>query len=333
LSQSFELDPEVLRTQTNPHFMQSDAWGSFKTSSAWTPGTISAGNASIALRSYTREADGFGTLIHLPRVSGITVDNAAAFSAGIKAHKSDAYAIKLEIYQPRDEQLLEALQAQGWVGARSTQYRYGVTAELNEDPEVAFALLKKRARTEVRQGIARGIKTYRAEATEELTDALLKMMEAMGERSRSFVRSSDYLLASWNTFIERGQGSLYFAEVEDRIVAGAFVIEFGHNAFYKDAGSYRVESTLPVGRALQWHIIEDLGKRGFKNYDLGNIPHPDEPSESMAGLLTFKTGFSKDFVEYMPALELPIGDRAEEWRRVEPEFIKEYRATAGDSFY
>jgi lipid II:glycine glycyltransferase (peptidoglycan interpeptide bridge formation enzyme) len=333
VSHLFELDPEVLRTQTNPHFMQSDAWGSFKTSSSWAPGAIPADSTSIALRSYTREVQGFGTLIHLPRVSGLTPQNAAEFTAGINAYKSDAFAIKLEIYQQRDEELLESLLAQGWVGARSTQYRYGVTAELNEDPEVAFALLKKRARTEVRQGIARGIKTYRAEPTAELAQALLEMMDAMGERSRSFVRSSEYLLASWNTFLDRGQGSLYFAEVENRIVAGAFVIEFGHNAFYKDAGSYRVESTLPVGRALQWHIIEDLGKRGFKNYDLGNIPHPDEPSESMAGLLTFKTGFSKDFVEYMPALELPFGERADDWRRLEPELLKEYRATTGDSFY
>jgi serine/alanine adding enzyme len=333
VSQSVELDSDVLRTQTNPHFMQSDAWGGFKASSAWLPSAIPASSTGIALRSYSRDVDGFGTLLHLPRVSGVTAENAGTFTAGVREHQGEAFAVKLELYQPRDENLVAALNAQGWVGARSTQYRYGVTAELSEDPEVAFALLKKRARTEVRQGIARGIVCYRADPTPESIDMLLAMIEEMGERSRSFVRSFDYLRASWNAFFERAQGSLYFAEVEGRIVAGAFVIEFGPNAFYKDAGSYRVESTLPVGRALQWHIIEDLGKRDFKNYDLGNIPHPDEPSESMNGLLIFKTGFSKDFVEYMPALELPIGPRAEEWRAVEPEVVSAYRAATSDSFY
>ena len=333
MSSGFDMDDQVLLTQTNPHFMQSDAWASFKSSSPWHSSLVQGGATPVVARAYTRDVDGFGALTHLPRVSGITVDNAAKFTAAVQELGTASLAFKLEIYQERDDDLLAALLEQGWTGARSTQYRFGVTAELREDSDEAFMLIKKRARNEVRQADARGVSAYRIESSETVQSKLLELIDAMQDRSGSFVRSDDYLRASWNEFVNCNQGSFYFAEVAGEIVAGAFVIEYGSNAFYKDGGSFRVESGLPVGRALQWHIIKDLGSRGFSHYDLGNVPNPNEESATMSGLLTFKSGFAQDITEYMPALELPLGDRADEWRAIEPEFVSAFKSQTGDSFY
>jgi lipid II:glycine glycyltransferase (peptidoglycan interpeptide bridge formation enzyme) len=329
----FNSDADVLRTQTNPHFMQSDAWASFKSTSPWTGGELSSPASPVTARTYRRNVDEFGTLVHLPRVSGLTPSNVAAFTSAVHGIAGDSFAVKLESYQPRDEELLDALLSAGWIGARSTQYRFGVTAELRPDPDEAFMLIKKRARNEVRQADARGITVRRVDPTAEVHDQLLAMIDAMQDRSGSFVRSDDYLRACWDEFTSRNQGSFYVAEFDGSVVAGAFVIEYGSNAFYKDGGSFRVESGLPVGRALQWHIIKDLGQRGFERYDLGNVPNPAEESATMSGLLTFKSGFAKEIIEYMPALELPLGSRADEWRAIEPQFVTEFKSHTGDSFY
>lgn len=313
--------------------MQSHAWASFKRTSPWISGVISSPTSPVTARTYRREVDNFGTLIHLPRVSGLTHSNVEEFTAAVRGKVEDSFAVKLETYQPRDEALLNALLTAGWTGARSTQYRFGVTAELRPDPDEAFMLIKKRARNEVRQADARGITVRRVEPTASVHDQLLAMIDAMQDRSGSFVRSEDYLRACWDEFTSREQGSFYVAEVDGAVVAGAFVIEFGSNAFYKDGGSFRVESGLPVGRALHWHIIKDLGQRGFVRYDLGNVPNPAEESATMSGLLTFKSGFAKEIIEYMPALELPLGARADEWRAIEPQFVAEFKSRTGDSFY
>lgn len=332
-SDAFTQDLEILRTQTNPHFMQSDAWASFKRDSAWSIKTLNAPASPLVARTFSRNVDGFGTLTHLPRVSGLTTENVAAFTDEVRSGAGDSYAVKLETYQPRDEELVDALIAAGWTGARSTQYRFGVTAELRADADEAFMLIKKRARNEVRQAQARGVTSYRAEPTADVLTRLLDMIDAMQDRSGSFVRSDDYLRASWDAFVSRGQGSFYVAEYESQIVAGAFVIEYGANAFYKDGGSFRVESGIAVGRALQWQIMSDLGQRGFDRYDLGNVPNPAEESATMSGLLIFKSGFAKDITEYMPAMELALGPRADEWRAIEPEFVSGFKSRTGDSFY
>ncbi|MFM6973884.1 MAG: lipid II:glycine glycyltransferase FemX [Agromyces sp.] len=326
-------DAEVLRTQTNPHFMQSEAWSGFKSHSQWSVGSVPATQAGIETATFRRDVPEFGELLHLPRVSGLTPSNVSKFTRAIREQLGSAFAVKLETYQARDTELVAALHAEGWVGARATQYRFGVTAELGPDSEQTFARLKKRARTEVRQAAARGVVCRRVEDSALVRSQLIEMIHVMAERSGAFTRNDEYLHASWDAFTNRGQGAFYVAEVEGEVVSGAFVIEFGRNAFYKDGGSHRVASTLPVGRALQWHIIEDLTARGFEQYDLGNVPNPAEESASMSGLLTFKSGFSQEITEYMPAMELPISSDADRWRAVEPEITAGFRTNTGGSFY
>ncbi|HET8779460.1 MAG TPA: hypothetical protein VFM66_05250, partial [Agromyces sp.] len=68
-------------------------------------------------------------------------------------------------------------------------------------------------------------------------------------------------------------------------------------------------------------------------YELGHVPPPSEPDAPGQGILTFKSAFSHDMVEYMPAFHLSHEPIGEEWRRGESAFIEDYRRRTGDYWY
>lgn len=326
-------DGEVIGRQDPPHFMQSEAWGRFKEPGPWEVSHLRLGASAFPVQAFARDADGYGRLLHLPRVSGLAEADVADFTAGVAASRGDAFTVKLELFQRRDPDLVAALEAVGWHGARATQYRFGVTAALDPDDETMLAGLKKRARTEVRQGERRGIECERVDVTQANIELMLDLVRETEQRSGAFFRDRDYLEGVWNAFDAAGQGRLYFARHDGELLSGAYVIAYGTSGFYKDGGSFRDRPGLPVSRALQWAVMKDLAAAGVKHYDLGNIPDPSSVEPGSNGLLTFKSGFALDTVEYMPAMELAFGSEAARWRAEEPSFTSAYKQREHDSWY
>ncbi|MGO7984317.1 hypothetical protein ACC691_41545, partial [Rhizobium johnstonii] len=70
-------DAAVLERQTTPHFMQSLAWGTFKEPGAWSVARRHIGESGFPVQSFEREAEGYGLLQHLPRVSGLAAADVA----------------------------------------------------------------------------------------------------------------------------------------------------------------------------------------------------------------------------------------------------------------
>ena len=55
---------------------------------------------------------------------------------------------------------------------------------------------------------------------------------------------------------------------------------------------------MMLGYGLQWEAILKARKSGCTQYDLLGIPPNGNPSHSMNGLYTFKTGFGGDVVRF-----------------------------------
>lgn len=330
-----DWDARVLRAHDSPHFMQSASWAQTRRSSPWavTPHTFDLGRDYPAA-IFERRADGHGVLQYIPRVSGLEPDDVTAFTRQVRAiaSASNAFATKLEFYQPRNEALLAALTEQGWQACRAAQYRFGVTVDMDGSEEEIFAAMKKRARYEIRIAERNNVLVRQVQPTEANRERMLELVQAMAERSQAFIRTADYLERVWLTFTEQ-HGRLYFAEHDGNVVAGAFVIVYGTNAWYKDGGSLREHPQLMASRLLHWRIIQDLAAEGIRRYDLGNVPPPGEADAPGQGLLTFKGAYSRSVVEYMPALQLSHRDVAETWLRGENEFLREYRERTGDYWY
>lgn len=327
-----QWDAEVLASQDHPHFMQGAVWAGVKAGGPWAieQRTI----AGLPVQLFSREADGYGVLQHLPRVSGIRPSHVPELTEALREGSGDAFSLKLEAYQPRDPELDAAFTAAGWVPAKASQYRFGVTVRTGDGEDQVWADMKKRARNEIRQADDRhGVVVERADPTEAAQRELIDLIRVTEDRSGAFFRDDDYLLTVWNAFFEAGAGRLYFASYQGRRIAGAFVNTFGAIAHYKDGGSVR-DSRVMAPRLLQWRIMQDLAADGIQEYDLGNVPPPNAEGASTTGLMIFKGAFARDVVEYQPTYELPFTAARDAWGAGgETDFLAEYKAKTGDSFY
>jgi len=327
-------DERVLAAHTSPHFMQSSTWESIRSGGPWAVSRRHLGtDRDYPALLFERDAEGFGILQHLPRVSGLAPADIAPLSERIRAERGTAFATKIEVYQPRDEALVAAFASCGWLPTRASQYRHTVVVETASSEEEILAGMKKRARSEIRVAERNGVVVGRVPLDEVHRRRMIELVRETEERSGAFFRGSEYLERVWQAFAADDRGQLYFAWHDGRVVAGAFVARYGANAWYKDGGSLRDQPQLMASRLLQWGIIRDLAASGIERYDLGHVPPPAEPDAPGQGVLTFKSAFARDVLEYMPAFQLSHEDRAEQWRRGENAFIARYLERTGDYWY
>lgn len=327
-------DERVLAAHTSPHFMQSSTWESIRSEGPWAVSRRDLGtDRDYPVLLFERGAEGFGILHHLPRVSGLAPADIAPLTERIRAVRGTAFATKIEVYQPRDEALVAAFESCGWLPTRASQYRHTVVVDTATSEEEMLAGMKKRARSEIRVAERNGVVVGHVPLDEEHRRSMIELVRETEERSGAFFRGSGYLERVWQAFAADGRGQLYFARYDGRVVAGAFVVRYGANAWYKDGGSLRDQPQLMASRLLQWGIIRDLASSGVERYDLGHVPPPAEPDAPGQGVLTFKSAFARDVLEYMPAFQLSHEDRAEQWRRGENAFIARYLQQTGDYWY
>ena len=329
-----DWDERVLAAHASPHFMQSSTWESVRSGGPWTVSRrVLDLDAGFPVLAFERHVEGLGVLAHLPRVSGIAPDDVPAITDGVRAGRGDAFATKVEFHQPRDERLVAAFLANGWMPTRASQYRYTVVVDTALGDEAVLAAMKKRARGEIRVAERNGVECGRVEPDRENRATMIDLVRETGDRSGAFFRASDYLERVWTAFDADDRGRLYFAWHDGQVVAGAFIVVYGRNAWYKDGASRRDQPQLMASRLLQWAVMCELARLGVDRYELGHVPPPEEPEAPGRGLLTFKSAFAPDVLEYMPAFQLAHEPRAEQWRLGERDFIAAHRDATGDYWY
>ena len=319
-----------------PHYMQSSAWGESKTRSQWPVSRliVDTDGKLVPIQVFSRTVPGMGRVHYAPEVSGVDQQNISAITQQLKSQYGRGLLFKLEPYQEYSEELISAFTENGWRIANSVQYRNTVVVDLEGTEEEMFARLKKRARYEVRVAERNNVRVEKVAVTPEKLNLLAELMNITAKRSGAFFRKNTYTSKYWQAFAKSGQGSLYFAWHGMDLLAGAFVIQYGQTAWYKDGGSVRHKSNLMGPRFLQWEIMKDLQSQGIKSYDLCGIPAENErETSSMKGLYTFKTAFAHDTVQLMPAMELPFGKRYSLWPKSERNFLRLYSGFTKDFWY
>lgn len=326
-----------LLLNSNAHFMQSSSWGESKSKSQWPVSRYIAytQDGVLPIQVFSRTVPGLGRVHYAPEVCGVNKTNIGALTEQLKKQYGKGLVFKLELYQPYSEDLIQAFKALGWVGANSVQHRNSVIVDLDQaSEEDLFMSLKKRCRYEIRLAKKNGVRVEKVDITDDKLNLLSSLMNATAKRSGAFFRKNSYTNKYWHAFAGSGQGSLYFVWHDMDLLAGAYVIEYGKNAWYKDGGSVRHKSNLMGPRLLQWEIMADLRKRGIKHYDLSGVPaEEDIENSSMKGLYTFKTGFANTTTKFMPAMELPFGHRYPAWPKFEHQFLRIYSGFTKDFWY
>ncbi len=318
------------------HYMQLPIWAAVKSQFGWKAERITALCLEKDIEVYKRQVPGVGKFLYIPGLLGLNTRNVEAYTQEIKnLYAKKGFVLRLELDQQKDDELLKCLEDAGWKKAKKhIQYRNTVVVNLSNSEEVIWMSLKSRGRYEVLQAQKSGVVIEQAEPTEKNLKKMYELMQVTSARNKFYIRDMKFTMAYWLKFSQNNQLRLFFATHEGDVLSGAIILMSGQKAWYKDGGSTRVKTQLMAARLIQWEAMKRLKADGITMYDLGGIPSPDvQKSSSMHGIYVFKTAYSKQTMELMPALELPLSKRYVLWPKTEKQWLRVYNLFAHSLWY
>ena len=188
--------------------------------------------------------------------------------------------------------------------------------------------MKSRGRQEINYARRDGVTIEEADCSTEDFEMMHKLLKTTSERKSFGIREKQGVLKFWQAFREAGHLRLFFAKYEGHMIAGGVFITDGQStAWYKDAGSLPAFNKHFGPRLLLWEAALAFQKDGYKTFDLGGTPGPDElETSSMKGVYIFKTAFTREVTTMMPAYELSIKPfRHLAWQHLEKPALKTRR--------
>lgn len=265
---------------------------------------------------------------------------AAANADFVKRARLGVFAIKIEPDIILSDDARRVIEGAGLVKTHNLQPNDS-TALLDISPQENQLLrnLHSRGRNAVRRAIREGVEVHNVEPTDENFRAMYSLMSTTVEtKSHVRVREFEYYQRFWTNFLKRGQGRLLFVYENGVPSVGAFVINYGRKATYKDGGSLQQRSQYGDSHLVQWTAINQLKELGCTEYDFCGTPPSDklkDTSNPFHGLGLFKTSFSKtvtDFVGCYDQVLNPLKYKA--WTAAGERVARQlYTRRTGQQFY
>ncbi len=179
-----------------------------------------------------------------------------------------------------------------------------VMVDLTKSEEEILASMRRQTRYEVRRADKLGIKVISGNSEEMFKEFHAEQVKT-AHRQNFIPPSEKVLLAEREAF--DGSINIYVAETaEGEKIAYGLILGSGKEADYYEAASTELNRKLPGAYALLWQAIRDLKAAGYERFNLWGIAPAGQPNHRYAGVTTFKTGFSDNVVEYVPAHDLVI---------------------------
>ncbi len=211
--------------------------------------------------------------------------------------------------------------------------------DISPEPSELLRKLHSRGRNAVRRALREEVEVVRMEATEATMRTMYGLMVGtIAVKSTNTVRDFDYYRQFWTEFCSRGQGHFYFVYEDGVASVGAFVINYGAKATYKDGGSLQKRSQYGDSHLVQWVAINDMKERGAVEYDFCGTPPSDRLKDTTHphhGLGLFKTSFSKTVTDFVGCYDLVLSPvRYRLWSGAgERVFRQLYTRRTGKQFY
>ncbi len=179
-----------------------------------------------------------------------------------------------------------------------------VMIDLTKSEEELLAGMRRQTRYEVRRADKLGIKVI-SDNSKEIFDEFHTEQVKTAHRQNFVPPNAKTLEAEREAFGDNAK--IYVAETpEGEKIAYGLVIGSGKEADYYEAASTLLNRKLPGAYALLWQAIRDAKKAGYERFNLWGIAPAGQPNHRYAGVTTFKTGFSDNVVEFVPAHDLVV---------------------------
>lgn len=180
-----------------------------------------------------------------------------------------------------------------------------VTVDLSKSLDELMASFRKSTRYEVRRAEKEGITVRRSTDPADI-DLMYQDQLALAKKHNFVPFSHQFWAKQFAAFAADDQVELFHAELNGERLASAFILYYNQEAVYHYGTSTAANGKLPGSYACQWAVIQRAKERGCQRYNLWGIAPPNQPNHRFAGVTTFKTGFSEQVTEFVPAHDLPI---------------------------
>lgn len=181
---------------------------------------------------------------------------------------------------------------------------YTVMVDLTKSEDTLLAEMRRQTRYEVRRAEKLGIVVTRGNSEALFREFHSEQLKT-AKRQKFVPPTLKVLLAERAAF--QDDAEIYVARTPDgEAIAYGLIIRSGEEVDYYEAASTELNRKLPGAYALLWCVIKDLKKAGYKRFNLWGIAPTGQPQHRYAGVTTFKTGFSSNIVEFVPAHDLVI---------------------------
>ncbi|MEV7604961.1 peptidoglycan bridge formation glycyltransferase FemA/FemB family protein [Paenarthrobacter sp. NPDC089322] len=228
-----------------------------------------------------------------------------------REQKMNVFAIKIEPDIVQSPEAATQLNAAGLVKAPNIQSNDSTALlDISAPSNEVLRSISSRARNAVRRAEREGCKVLQEEAGEESYKKLYALMQnTVNAKGAMPLRSYEYYAKFWSEFSSRGQGHFFFVYEDGQPSVGAFVINYGSKATYKDGGSTQNRKHYGDSHLVQWAAIQRMQELGCVEYDFCGTPSAariKDKSHPLYGMGLFKTSFTKTVTDFVGCYDLVL---------------------------
>lgn len=304
-------DKHVTANPNGGNMLQSAAYASVKNGSGWKVRFLvleGGGNSSYNL-VLEKSFPVLGRLWYL--IKGPDLAGAADLGPALKACARLVRSRKLNVFTIKVEpDIIDSGDAQGELAAANLAKAPNIQSndstallDISGTEEEVFKAISSRARNAIRRAEREGCQVVRQEHGPETYRALYDLMaNTVSAKGSMPLRSYDYYAQFWDEFCDRGQGNFFFTYEDGKPSVGAFVINYGAKATYKDGGSTQNRKQYGDSHLVQWTAIKRMQELGCTEYDFCGTPPAariKDKTHNLYGMGMFKTSFTKTVTDFV----------------------------------
>lgn len=312
----------------NPHALQSDIWGDFKSRWGWSAQrlTLTVAESSweplAAAQVLRRKVPRLPySILYVPKGPVLNYNDGALRRQVLAeleklARREKAIMIKIdpevvrywgveqERKSPIGSQFIKELTDRGWrSSAEQIQFRNTVELDLTRSEDELLAAMKPKTRYNIRLAGRKGIIVR--QGTPADFPAIAAMYQETAARDGFTIRPIPYYLDAWQSFYDAGMGLPLLAEFERTPVAAVMLVRYGQRVIYMYGASTDQERKRMPNYLLQWEAIRWAKAQGCTVYDFWGAPDEFVESDSLWGVWRFKDGFQGDVAWHIGAWDYP----------------------------
>lgn len=342
-----QWDALVTANPNGGNLLQSAAFAAVKNNYGWTPQFVAIEGPDYTSYNLVLEKSFpvLGRLWYLIKgPDAASVDEIPAMIQALraftKAARLNVFAVKIEPDVVASDEARAVLEGAGFLKVPDLQPNDSTALlDISPEPNQLLRNLHSRGRNAVRRAQREGVEVVRMEPTESTMRTLYGLMVGTFEAKKAGpAREFEYFRQFWTEFCNRGQGQFYFVYEDGVPSVGAFVINYGAKATYKDGGSLQKRSQYGDSHLIQWAAICDMKELGAVQYDFCGTPPSDrlkDPTHPHHGLGLFKTSFTKTVTDFVGCYDLPFSPvRYKLWMAAGERIFRQlYTRRTGQKFY